>query len=200
MHTRVFLKPFIDNVSNQIEARAKDGVDPPWVRRVAMVTGVLAAISGFLAVRSTMLTNDASYMSNQAILAQTQSSDAWSEYQADSIKARIVETALLTASDNPNRAKLETEARELRARQPALRKDAVNRSEARDRFLQDSGKHLAEKNVLTYAEVAAQLGIALASVAALVRARNAFLAGIAAGAAGLLITAYAYMMHFGAAP
>ena len=77
------------------ELQAATGEDPSWIKQVAVLTGVLAAISGYLVVRSTMLTNDAIYMSNQAILAQTQSSDAWAEYQADSIKARVVETALL---------------------------------------------------------------------------------------------------------
>ena len=199
MRGRVFLKPFIDNVSSQIEARAHEGADPPWVRRVAMVTGVLAAFSGFLAVRSTILTNDAIYMSNQAILSQTQSSDAWAEYQADSVKARIVETALLGMPDGPNHKILDAQSKELRARQPVLRKAAVGKAAARDNFLKESTKHLREKDVLSYAEFAAQIGIALASVAALVRARKAFLAGIAAGAAGLAITAYAYMMHYGTA-
>jgi hypothetical protein len=147
-----------------------------------------------------MLTNEAIYMSNQAILAQTQSSDAWNEYQADSIKARVVETALLAAPDGPNRAALQREARELRGRQPVLRKNALNKDQDRDRNLQGSVKNLGEKDVLSYAQFAAQIGIALASVAALVRSRRAFLAGIAAGGAGVLITAYAYLIHFGAAP
>ena len=88
------LKSVIAKLKARIDARKQDGDNPPWLRQVAMLTGVLAALSGFLAVRSTSLTNDAIYESNQAILAQTQSSDAWSEYQADSIKARIVEVAM----------------------------------------------------------------------------------------------------------
>ena len=81
-------------------------------------------------------------------------------------------------------------------RQPALRKAAISKVEARDNYLKDSVRHLREKDVLSYAEFAAQIGIALASVAALVRARKAFVAGIAAGAVGILITAYSYWMHY----
>src|SRR5882724_3817458 len=110
-----FLKPIIDNVARQIEERRKAGSeDPPWIRQVAMITGVLAAMAGFLAVRSTMLTNDAIYMSNRAILAQTQSSDAWSEYQADSVKARIVETGMIVTSVAENREALAKQDKELR--------------------------------------------------------------------------------------
>jgi len=56
---------------------------------------------------------------------------------------------------------------------------------------------LAEKDLLGYAGLAAQLGIALASVAALVRRRAAFYAGIAAGTVATAITAYAFAMHYG---
>src|SRR5580704_15857895 len=76
-----------------------DGADdPPWLKQVAMLTGVLAALAGILTVRATGLTNDAIYESNQAILAQTQASDAWAEYQAESIKARIIETQMIPSN------------------------------------------------------------------------------------------------------
>ena len=66
--------------------------------QVAVLTGVLAALTGFLTVRMTTLTNQAIYESGQAILSQTEASDAWSEYQAESIKAHIVEMQILPSS------------------------------------------------------------------------------------------------------
>src|ERR1700761_3905355 len=91
------LKNAVAKIQARIEDSKNDGDSPSWVKQVAMLTGVLAAMSGFLAVRATTLTNDAIYESNQAILAQTESSDAWNEYQADSIKAHIVDTAIASA-------------------------------------------------------------------------------------------------------
>jgi hypothetical protein len=138
-----------------ITERNTEGDAPRWLKQVAMLTGVLAAISGYLTVRSATLTNDAIYMSNRAILAQTQSSDAWAEYQADSIKARVVETAILAAPNSPNLDALTKEAKELRARQPALRKTASGKVAERDDHLKDGGKRLAERDQLVYAGFAA---------------------------------------------
>jgi len=195
---------FKDKVSRMVadiaERDAGGGDAPSWLKQVAMLTGVLAAISGYLTVRSATLTNDAIYMSNQAILAQTQSSDAWAEYQADSIKARVVETAILTAPNSPNLDALTKEGKELRDRQPALRNTATGKAAARDEYLKDGGKRLAERDQLVYAGFSAQVGIALASVAALARSRTVFYAGIGAGVVGVGLMIYAFSLHLQLAP
>jgi len=195
---------FKDKVSRMVadiaERDADDASAPSWLKQVAMLTGVLAAISGYLTVRSATLTNDAIYMSNQAILAQTQSSDAWAEYQADSIKARVVETAILTAPNSPNLDALTKEGKELRDRQPALRNTATGKAAARDEYLKDGGKRLAERDQLVYAGFSAQVGIALASVAALARSRTVFYAGIGAGVVGVGLMIYAFSLALQLAP
>jgi hypothetical protein len=196
------IKRLVDKVKARIEESKKDGDNPPWLKQVAMLTGVLAAVGGFLAVRSTTLTNDAIYESNQAILAQAESSDAWGEYQADSIKARIVETALATANGltPEHRTELTDEAADLRDRQPKVKQAAGDKANERDQHLKNGLKRLGEKDLLGYAGLASQVGIALASVAALVRMRTAFYAGILAGVAGVAITLYAFATHFAIVP
>ena len=119
------------------ERREGAGETPDWIKQVAVLTGVLAAISGYLTVRSTMLTSDAIYASGRAILAQTQSSDAWAEYQADSVKAHVVETALLAQPNTQNLDALVKQGKDLRARQPALRKSATEKAAQRDQYLSD---------------------------------------------------------------
>jgi hypothetical protein len=197
----VGIKGAIDQINTRLaERKAAVGEDAPWIKRVAVLTGVLAAVSGFLTVRSTVLTNDAIYMSDKAILAQTQSSDAWEEYQADSIKAHIVETSQLAIPNASNRDALAKQDKELRDRQPALQKAATAKAAERDDFLKSSGRALAERDLLSYAGFAAQIAIALASVAVLVRSQNTFYAAIATGTAGILVMAYAFAMHVGLAP
>ena len=181
-----------------------DGAEnPPWLRQVAMLTGVLAAVSGYLAVRTTTLTNDAIYESNLAILAQTESSDAWNEYQSDSIKARISETALNTAPatlPDMQRNALSEDAKETRDRQPKIKQTAIDKAKERDDHLKDGLKRLAEKDILSYAGLAAQVGIGLASVAALVRMRAAFYVGVTVGVISVIMLVYAFATHYGVAP
>ncbi len=190
----------VDKVKARLEkARSEDVEKTPWVKQVAMLTGVLAAMSGFLDVRSTVITNDAIYQSNQAILAQAQSSDAWSEYQADSIKARIVETAMDTTANlkADKRAALTSTDMDLRDKQTKIKQEALDKAAERDQHLQNGAGRLSERDLLGYAGLAAQLGIALASVAALVRWRAPFMVGIAAGILGLGIAGYALALQYG---
>jgi hypothetical protein len=190
----------VGKVKDKIEnARNEDVEKTPWVKQVAMLTGVLAAMSGFLDVRSTTITNDAIYQSNQAILAQSEASDAWSEYQANSIKARIVETAMDAANiiKQDKRDALTSEDEDLRNRQPAIKQSAEDKEHERDQHLKDGYGRLAERDLLGYAGLSAQIGIALASVAALVRWRLPFIIGVCTGALGASIAAYALALQYG---
>lgn len=166
---------------------------PSWINQVAVLTGVLAALTGFLTVRTTMLTNQAIYESNQAILAQTDASDAWSEFQANSIKARIIEVQLAAAvatMSPADKAKLNADDAEMRSKQPGLKQNAEARTNDRKTHLESGMKFLGQKDLLGYAGMLAQLGIALASVAALIRRRAVFNIGIAAGLGAVALTGY----------
>ena len=166
---------------------------PKWVGYVALLTGILAGLAGFLTVRATTLTNNAIYESNQAILAQAQSSDSWNEYQADSIKARIIETQIGAnpGLDAQSRATLEAQAKDFRDRQPKIQSDAQNFAKDRDNHLAQGKGLLATRDLISYADLATQLAIALASVAAMVRVRRAFDAAIVIGVIGVGIALYA---------
>jgi hypothetical protein len=181
--------------AGDVRNAADDKDAPSWIGHVAVLTGVLAALTGFLAVRATALTNKAIYESNQAILSQTQASDAWSEYQANSIKARMVELQLLPSNhlSDEDRGKLTEMDKDFRDRQTPSKQTAVSKSDEREEHLKTGLKHLQQKDLLDYAGMVAQMGIALASIAALTRQRIAFNAGIAAGVLAIAITAYAFL-------
>ena len=170
---------------------------PPWMRRVPLITGALAALAGYLTVRGADLSNNAIYWSNQAVLMQAQASDKWAEYQADSTKARVVEVALATVPPNvPGRAKLEADAAALRTLQPALKADAQALERSRDQNLAQGRLRLAEKDYDDYAGMAAQLGIALASIAALTRRPEWFTIAVVVGLVAVGLTAYSLVSHY----
>jgi hypothetical protein len=180
------------------KAEASSEPAPKWVGYVALLTGILAGVAGFLTVRATTLTNNAIYESNQAILAQAQSSDSWNEYQADSIKARIIQTQIAAnpGLDAQTRATLEGQAKDFRYRQPKIQADVQNFAKDRDDHLAQGKGLLATRDLLSYADLATQLAIALASVAAMVRARRAFDGAILIGGVGILIAAYALIRQY----
>jgi hypothetical protein len=172
-------------------------VGPPWLRYVPLLTGVLAGLGGYLTVRGASLTNDAIYRSNQAVLYQAKASDAWNEYQADSLKAHMAQTQLDAGVFVPAaKGSLENTVKKYKGLQPPIMDEAHGHEAKRDDFLDHAGKLLNEKSYLDFAGVAVQLGIALASVAGLTRRKEAFAGGIVCGAAGAGITAYVLIHHF----
>jgi hypothetical protein len=165
---------------------------PVWLKRVPMITGVLAGLAGFLTVRSAGMSNQAIYNSNQAVLHQAVASDKWAEFQADSIKRHQNQLALDTLNPNPTVVeKLAAEEKTLREKQDEVEVRAKAEEYLESQELENGHQKLAIKDLLDYAGVAAQLGIALASIAALTRVRPAYYLGIVFGALGMLITAYA---------
>ena len=173
------------------------GATPSWIKRVPMITGVLAGLAGFLTVRSANMSNQAIYNSNQAVLHQALSSDHWAEYQADSIKRHVDLAALSTGITDPQgKLKLEAESREMLDRQEPAKDLAAMESKLRDEQLNNGASKLAIKDLLDYAGVAAQLGIALSSVAALTKKRTAFSIGVFAGLVAMVITAYAVTLPY----
>ena len=167
------------------------------MKRVPLITGALAALAGYLTVHGADLSNNAIYQSNQAVLMQARASDKWNEFQADSVKAHVDEAvaATLPPTAGPGR-RLAAEASDLRGRQPPLRADAEQLERDRENLLADGKRKLAEKAWADFAGVAAQLGIALASVAALTRRPAAFTAGVLAGLAAVAMTVYSLVLHF----
>ena len=181
--------------SNSGPIIAQTHVDPtaaPWMKRVPMITGVLAGLAGFLTVKGANLSNQAIYHSNQAVLHQAQASDHWTQYQADSVKRHIDDTALIVGVADPSaKASLQAESKTLHDRQAPLASDAGSEELLRTSELQNAAQLLSQKDLLDYAGVGAQIGIALASIAALTKKKAAFNAGVVLGLVAVLITGYA---------
>ena len=176
-------------------AAAPDG--PKWLKYVALMTGVLASLAGFLTVKGANFSAEAIYQSNQAVLHQAKASDKWTEYQASSIKAHLAATQLDAGNFAPGKdERLQADKKEFRDRQPAQKAQAEELEAARDAALALATRLRLEKSHLDYAGMAVQMGIALASVAALTRRREAFFVGALAGLAGAAITVFVLLQHY----
>jgi hypothetical protein len=179
------------------QAKPADPFAPPWLKRVPLITGGLAALAGFLTVRGADLSNDANYRSTQAVMFQAQASDKWAEYQADSIKRHGDENARMVTQLSPSdRARLDAEEKDFTDRQPKLKSDAAGLEARRDN--QNSGGQmlLFQKNLGDIAGVLAQLGIALVSVAALTRKQAALTVGVLLGVAAVGLTGWMMIAHY----
>jgi hypothetical protein len=84
----------------------------------------------------------------------------------------------------------------VRSRQPISKDAAAAKTKERELHLTAGFRKLQQKDMLGYAGMIAQLGIALASVAALTRKRIMFDLGVAAGVLSIAITAYVFVTTY----
>jgi len=147
-----------------------------FAHRAAVLVGALAAL---LAI-ATLLGNQAS---EEILLNQELATDAYNEYQADSIKQRIGnnDAALLDAQNlNQQAAAARKDAQTRGARLPGLLQKAEDYQHERDAA---HAKHRSYQ----LAEGAFQIGIVLVSIAIVARMALLAYVGGGLGAAGLLL-------------
>jgi len=161
-------------------------------RRAAVVISVLAAL---LAIASLA----GSRASTEAILAQAKASDAYNEYQANSLKRHVnlddAAQLRILAAGTPAEVQANNQADSLE--QAVKDKYQPNQDELLPRAQDlEHERDVAEARHRGFqtAEAAFQLGIVLSSISIVARARWLLLAGAVLGVVGLLLGANAFLL------
>ncbi|MGZ6142937.1 MAG: DUF4337 domain-containing protein [Myxococcales bacterium] len=163
-----------------------------WVDHAARTTAVLAVLA---AVSSGQYANQFS----RTILAQAEASDAWSYYQAKSIKRHIVEgqIALLTAMalTRPDAAQ---QLDKLQADDTAAVKRYVQEladAKAKAESVEAARRlHDQQGNWFQAAFIILQAGVVLCTVASSAKRKELWALSIALGVAGLAVVGYGFLI------
>lgn len=159
----------------------------PVIRSVPLIAAMLAVMAGLSSLYSSRLGERMLSYENQAVLFQTRASDAWAEYQADSLKAHLADTIGLTTSDAALKKKLQTDYREYRKRQSPLRLAALDDERKRDDAGEFADRAESRKLVFDSAVALFEIAIVMASVAAMVRRSWLVAVATVLGGAALVI-------------
>jgi hypothetical protein len=175
-------------------APGPDGPRGGWTDHAARTTAVLAVLAA-------IASGQYAEAFSRTILAQTEASDAWSYYQAKSIKKYLAEgqhelAAALTA-DRPDGAQ----------RLARLDADAAARSKRYDGELAeikakadglDAAKRLHERRGARFqwAFLALQSGVVLSTIAGSSRRKELWFGALICGLAGAAMAANAYLLWF----
>jgi hypothetical protein len=161
-------------------------------RRAAVVVGVLAALLGIASLAG-------SRASTEAILAQAMASDAWNEYQANSLKRHINldDAALLRimASGGPAAAEAEKQAAKLEQAVKDKYLPAQDELKVKAHDLEHE-REVAESRHRGFqiSEAAFQLGIVLSSISIVAGSRWLLLAGGGLGLIGLVLGINSFLL------
>jgi hypothetical protein len=163
----------------------------PFISRIAIsvaALAVLAAVSGSL---ETLEGGRALNSTSEAVLAQDRATDAWSEYQADSLKKHIY--GIAAESGGPNAGRYRKAEKENIDKQASIRTGAKGNEADRDRLLAQSAAHEERHRWLTGSATLFEIAIAMSTVAIITRRHWLWFTALGFGAVGLVLLAVPYV-------
>jgi hypothetical protein len=154
----------------------------PLAQRIALFSAVLATLGAIVSFLGGHTQNEALYYKNEAVLLKARASDDWAYYQAEDIKAHLIEATHGSAAD----------AVRYKARAQSLRRDAERLDAQSEEANAESVHALAPHTKLAMAMTAIQVAIALGSIAALTHRSWLLWGGGAFAAIGIATVALAW--------
>jgi len=162
----------------------------PFISRVSITVAILAVLAATVGSLETIEAGGAITASSEAVLAQDQATDAWSEYQADSLKKHIY--GIAADAGGPNAERYKATSTDEVAKQAPIKSHATELQSERDKLLKESREHEHRHHWLTAAATALEVGIAVCTVAIITRRKSFWYGSLALALTGLALFAMAY--------
>jgi len=145
----------------------------PWVMGVALTAAILAALAAVTALY-------AEHFATEAMLEQIHASDQWSEFQANSIKEKVVEAKkeLLTNLERMRDPEDEAKLAEYKKKKEEIKEKAME-------FEAESTRHLREHAPLSRGLTMFQVAIAVSAISVLTKRRAFWIVALVFGAIGV---------------
>ncbi|HEX4270318.1 MAG TPA: DUF4337 domain-containing protein [Rhizomicrobium sp.] len=163
----------------------------PFISRVSITVAVLAVMAATAGSLETVEAGRAIAASSEAVLAQEKATDAWNEYQADSLKRHMYEIA--AGNGGARVADWKAEIPRERSDQAVARSHAEEAEKDRDAKMAESAKHEDRHHWLTGSATLIEIGIAMSTVAIITRRRTFWLGAMGLGAVGAALFGVAYL-------
>ncbi|HEV2560986.1 MAG TPA: DUF4337 family protein [Rhizomicrobium sp.] len=164
----------------------------PLISKIAISVAALAVLAAMAGSLETVEGGRALNSTSEAVLAQDRATDAWDEFQADSLKKHLYGIAADTGG--PNAERYRKVAKEYTDTQVKIKKDAAADEKDRDRLLAESAVHEERHHWLTGSATLFEIGIAMSTVAIITRRHWLWFAATGFGALGLILLGTAYLV------
>lgn len=177
----------LEHAHETIEHHAEHSGEP-WIMGVALTAAIVAALAAVSALF-------AEHFATEATLEQIQASDKWNEYQANSIKEKVIlvdkKVGLLGQKIGENLGPTldpddEKKLKDYQDRKGEIRKEA--------KALEDESKmHLRAHVPLSYGLTMFQVAIAIGAISVLTKRRTYWFVSLGFGALGTLFLAAGFL-------
>ena len=169
-------------------AHEKDG----FISRVSITVAALAVLAASAGSLETIEASGAITAASEAVLAQDKATDAWNEYQADSLKKHVY--GIAADAGGPHAAAYKATAEAQTAKQGEIHRQAQDDEAERNRLMAESRAHEHHHHWLTIASTLLEIAIAICTVAIVTRRRAFWIGSLGLGIAGLAVVAAAYVL------
>jgi hypothetical protein len=173
-------------------AHAAESGDPMTLR-VTLSIAVMAVIAAFIGALGEIEAGHTFVEKNDAVLAQARASDAWANYQAESIKRHIYTVGSANSATPEAAERFKAEADKYGKEQPGTQETAKKHEAEVEAFSQTAEGHFQRHHILTVAEGLVHAAIAGASIALLSRRRWIWVTSLAVTGVGMVVAAVAYL-------
>ncbi len=173
-----------DQLEELREQQERDVKSQAWLKGVALTTALMAVLAAIGALQASFHADEALLSSNKAILAQAKATDTWNEFQADGLKDILRQIQASQATDPQAAADFRAESQRRSDLAGEELKQAQELERQREESQAESGKASSIHERFAWSVASLQVGIGLASVAALTRRKSIWFLGGAFGGLG----------------
>ncbi len=183
--------PALDAHEHREHAEEAAHARDPFISRVSITVALLAVLAAAAGSLETVEGGAAITASSESVLAQDKATDAWNEYQADSLKRHLY--GIAAKQGGPHADEFRQIADDQSAKQKPVRAEAARDEQERDRLVKESAEHERRHHWLTGAATLLEIGIALSTVTIITRRRPLWFGALGLGIAGIVLLAVAYL-------
>lgn len=164
----------------------------PFIARVSITVAILAVLAATTGSLETVEAGRAITASSEAVLAQDKATDAWDEYQSDSLKKHIYGIAAEAGGERG--AKYASVSKEQAGKETKVRERAQEDEAERDKLMAESRAAEHRHHWLTIAATLLEIAIAICTVAIITRKQAFWMGSVALGVAGLVLAGFAFVL------
>jgi len=183
--------PALDAHEHREHAEEAAHARDPFISRVSITVALLAVLAAAAGSLETVEGGAAITASSESVLAQDKATDAWNEYQADSLKRHLY--GIAAKQGGAHAVEFRQIADDQSAKQKSVRAEAARDEQERDRLVKESAEHERRHHWLTGAATLLEIGIALSTVTIITRRRPLWFGALGLGIAGIVLLAVAYL-------
>lgn len=156
-----------ESIEQITESLKEEKKKEKWTAYIALSTAIIAVVAAIVGLYGGQATSKSILAKNDAVLFQNKASDAWSYYQAKSIKENLYD---ISSKTSPRLSiDFKKESIRYKTEKEEIKKTAEDLESKVEKSNKESETNFEKHHIFSYSETFLHIAIALAAISALTR-------------------------------